>query len=197
VSKRVRRSAEDAKRSILDATERRLLEVGPAGLRIQEIAEDVGISHPAVLHHFGSREALVDAVVERALGGIEQELVNVLGEHASLAPKDALDRVFDMLGNRGHARLIAWLTLTGHAKTTKTTREAWAKIVDATHKLRKRVNARATRENTAFIVVLSALALFGDALSGDFAFANFGLDNAARARFRTWLGALLLDRLVR
>src|SRR5688572_5204467 len=67
--KRVRRTAGAAREAILDAAEKRLAEGGPAGLRIQEIARDVGISHPTLLHHFGSRAALVEAVVDRALEG--------------------------------------------------------------------------------------------------------------------------------
>jgi len=37
---------------------------------LQEIAADVGVSHSTILHHFGSREALVEAVVTRALDGL-------------------------------------------------------------------------------------------------------------------------------
>ena len=57
--KRVRRTAEEAKMMILDAAERRLRELGPAGIKLQELAADVGVSHPAILHHFGSRDRLV------------------------------------------------------------------------------------------------------------------------------------------
>ncbi|MDO9127858.1 MAG: helix-turn-helix domain-containing protein, partial [Parvibaculum sp.] len=64
--KRVRRTAEEARRLILDAAEERLAKQGPEGLRLQDIARDVGISHPAILHHFESREGLVRALIARA-----------------------------------------------------------------------------------------------------------------------------------
>jgi len=51
--KRVRRTKEEAQRVILDAAEERLANGGPEALRLQDIAADVGISHPAILHHFG------------------------------------------------------------------------------------------------------------------------------------------------
>ena len=54
--KRIRRTAEEARRLILDAAEKRLAQQGPEGLRLQDIARDIGISHPAILHHFESRE---------------------------------------------------------------------------------------------------------------------------------------------
>src|SRR5690606_21428412 len=63
--KRIRRPAEEARRLILDAAEVRLAAQGPEGIRLQDIARDVGISHPAILHHFESREGLVRALIAR------------------------------------------------------------------------------------------------------------------------------------
>ena len=65
---RTRRTADEARRLILDAAERQLAEVGPAGLRLQEVAKEVGVSHPTVLHHFGSREELVEYCLRRCRG---------------------------------------------------------------------------------------------------------------------------------
>src|SRR5262245_6032327 len=75
---RRRRTAEQAREEILDAAEKRLRDRGPDAIRLQEIAADVGISHPAVLHHFGSREGLVGAVTERAMNKLEHELLAVM-----------------------------------------------------------------------------------------------------------------------
>ena len=52
--RRVRRTAEAARAAILEAAEKRLAEAGPAGIRLQGVAADVGVSHPTVLHHFCS-----------------------------------------------------------------------------------------------------------------------------------------------
>ena len=60
---RRRRSAAETRDAILEAAERRLVDGGPEAIRLQEIAADAGISHPAILHHFGSREGLVEAMV--------------------------------------------------------------------------------------------------------------------------------------
>src|SRR5580692_6334801 len=73
----------DARERILEVAGRMLRDVGPDGLRLQEIAREVGVSHPAILHHFGSRAGLVHAVVERAVAGIEGDIV------ASLSMGDA------------------------------------------------------------------------------------------------------------
>src|SRR5580693_3024846 len=72
---RRRRTAEQARSAILDAAERRLVADGPGAIRLQEVAKDVGVSHPTVLHHFGSREGLVEAVVARALDSLHGGLL--------------------------------------------------------------------------------------------------------------------------
>src|SRR5580700_10941169 len=77
---RKRRTGEEARTAILDAAERLLVVAGPAGIRLQEVARDVGVSHPTVLHHFGSREGLIEAVVVRALDSLHAVLVAAVRE---------------------------------------------------------------------------------------------------------------------
>src|SRR5690242_16224301 len=96
---RRRRTGEEARSAILDAAERRLVASGPAGIRLQEVAADVGVSHPTVLHHFTSREGLVEAVVGRALDSLQAALLAAV----RTSPKgpdqvgELLDAVFDTL----------------------------------------------------------------------------------------------------
>src|SRR5688500_10622316 len=115
---RKRRTAEQARDEILDAAERRLRESGPDAIRLQEIAADVGISHPAVLHHCGSREGLVAAVTARAMSKLETDLLGVMLRGSETGeppdPVDVTERVADAMSEKGHARLIAWLALSGH-----------------------------------------------------------------------------------
>jgi AcrR family transcriptional regulator len=201
---RRRRSADEARREILDAAERRLQLSGPATIRLQDIAAEVGISHPAVLHHFGSREALVEAVVERAIHALERELIAMItvADGEWLDPATLLGRVADTLGARGQARLLAWLVLTGHRPFgSRESRQSWARIAESTHALRLRVAPRGGQpppyEDTLFTVILSCLALFGEALAGEAVFDNAGLanDSTARPRFRDWLGGVLLRHM--
>ena len=41
---------------------------GFAAARLQDVAEQVGLSHPTLLYHFGSKEGLYVAVIEAAVG---------------------------------------------------------------------------------------------------------------------------------
>ncbi|WP_394827789.1 TetR/AcrR family transcriptional regulator [Pendulispora albinea] len=201
---RHRRSADEARQRILDAAERRLRETGPGSIRLQEVASDVGISHPAVLHHFGSREGLVRAVVERALERLQADLVADLAAAAEGRPLDGaalFERVFETFEERGHGRLVAWLLLSGYDPfDSDLAREGWAKIAETTHALRVRRRAggeKPSYKDTRFTIVLSALALFGEAIAGDSTFGMAGFEANARTgrTFRKWFATLLARHL--
>ncbi|MDO4665368.1 MAG: TetR/AcrR family transcriptional regulator [Actinomycetaceae bacterium] len=51
--------------SILDATVELLMQFGYCGISIRDVARRVGISHPGVIYHFPSKEALLMAVIDR------------------------------------------------------------------------------------------------------------------------------------
>jgi AcrR family transcriptional regulator len=169
------------------------------GLRLQDIAADVGISHPAVLHHFGSREALVHAVIQRAILSLQEDLVRSLSETQQGEVPDSaalFEHVFETLADRGHARLMAWLLLTGYDPFNEKARANWAQIGQVAHGLRlQRLKGKRKPafEDTMFAIVLSALALFGQAIAGPSTFRVAGLDAdpTAPKRFREWFAALL------
>jgi AcrR family transcriptional regulator len=192
--KRVRKSAEDARRDILDAAERHLSRVGPGGIRLQEIAREVGISHPAILHHFGSREDLLKEVVRRAVAKLESELVRVIAESRAEDGPPALatiEQAFHVLVEEGYARVVAWLLLSGHAT------EPAARIrliAEAAHTRRKVADPDADPEDTLFRTLLVALALFGEAVAGPAMRKSAGLDGdpGAPGRFRKWLAELVI-----
>jgi hypothetical protein len=96
---------------------------------------------------------------------------------------------------------MAWLLLSGQeAIDVPAARASWRAIIDATHAMRpKGGTGAAAREDTAFAVMLAALATFGQAIAGDAVLAMAGLsrDAATPAHFRRWLAALLADHLER
>jgi AcrR family transcriptional regulator len=189
-----------AREVILDATEKRLIVAGPAGIRLQEVAADAGVSHPTVLHHFGSREQLVRAVVLRSIRSISADLVEAIsrstGDGADL--EAVVEGVATVFEQTGHARVVTWLALEGQSID-----EAEARVrdvVDATHALRRKRNRRGagpTREDTARTVVLAALALIGGAVLGPALMQNAGLGPWPRSgvAFRKWLTRLLVAHL--
>ncbi len=62
---------------ILNAAEARLLVGGPAGLVLDAVALDAGISKGGLLHHFPSKEALVGGLCDRMLERFEDEMASL------------------------------------------------------------------------------------------------------------------------
>lgn len=198
---RVRRSAEDARTAILDATERMLVAGGPAGIRLQDVAAEVGVSHPTVLHHFGSRERLVDAVVKRRVHAMKQEvLLALVGAEQGERPVRALfERLHEIMGPGGHARVVAWLALEGRMPGAEP--ESLLPLAQVTHaaRLARREPGapEPSLEDTYFTVLLAAFALFGEAIVGPI-FRGEALDapdEAISKRFRAWLATHVLETL--
>src|SRR5256886_9207655 len=105
--KRLRRTPEEARRLILETAQALIARAGPEGLRLQEIAAAAGISHPLILHHFGSREGLVRALVQQAVAELRDKLVAAMGS-AEYSLEQELDQVFDAYRD-GLAQRLAWL----------------------------------------------------------------------------------------
>jgi AcrR family transcriptional regulator len=192
-------SAEEARERILHAAERKLASVGPEGLRLTELAAELGISHPAILHHFGSREELVAAVVARAFQHSNQRLEQAIAGRAH-GYEAMLDMVAEFYGKDGNARLLAWLLLTGRTGG-RTARgggdRALQRMIELAHAHRTRAcgDRQIDYEDTKFRTELTALALLGDAIFGDLIRRSAGdAGGASSAReFRRRLAKLLAD----
>jgi AcrR family transcriptional regulator len=206
---RRRRTAEEARRAILEAAQKRLAECGPEEIRLQDIASDLGISHPAILHHFGSRETLLLELSRHALRSLNADLVSVLADSSQEDVKGWLDRVFETLRDRGHARLLAWSLLTGRLGRADGASEGEAddrllfELAEAVHarrgELARRVGAaEPSLEDSVFAVQLVAAALLGDALMGPLLRRSAGLatDDGSNERFRLWLGRQVMELLI-
>src|ERR1700731_2817807 len=106
-ARRPRRTPEEARRLILSAAQELLADTGPKGLRLQEIAAAAGVSHPLILHHFGSREGLVRALTQGAAGELRDKLVAAMAT-SDYSVEEQLDRVFNAFRD-GLAQRLAWL----------------------------------------------------------------------------------------
>jgi AcrR family transcriptional regulator len=200
---RKRRTADEARAAILDAAERRLAASGPAAIRLQEVAADVGVSHPTVLHHFGSREALVEAVVARALDSLHAELVAAVQSSSGHEDEDRLtsllDAVFETLVVRGHGRTYLWLMLSGYAPADDLRVRSLAEVAHASRcaKMASEGKKKAPPfEDTYFTVLLPALAMLSLSVRG--AVDKHTRDDALGPRaFRRWLAKLMHEHFER
>ncbi len=192
--RRRRRTAADAKQRILDAAQKRLAEGGPEAIRLQDLARDLGISHPTILHHFGSREGLMQAVEAQALKRLQADLL------APPSRGDALERVYRTLGDEGTARLLAWLVLqragSGVGPSDGQEGRMLRTLAHALHEERLAAGTHPPLEESIFETRLVAAAMFGEALLGPLLSWSAGLedDPTVPQRFRLWLTDLLMQR---
>jgi AcrR family transcriptional regulator len=205
MSRRVRRTAEEARRVILAAAEQRLREGGPEAIRLQELAGDIGVSHPAILHHFGSRDALLEALGTRVLDRLEAELLAAFSADGGADEEEAVSamiHVFEALSDSGFARLLAWRALSRPGPEARSpSAAALEKVTRAVHRrrselARERGDAAPTREDTDFVVRSAAAVALGDGLFGPVLDANLGRPGdpaRRRERFRAWFGQLLAN----
>ena len=171
--KRIRRTAEEARRVILDAAEKRLAENGPEGIRLQDIANDVGISHPTILHHFENRDGLVLALARRGAEQLSASLMTAFSspEGAGRDMHAIMDRVYEVLAERGHSRLGGGMVLGGSWRDDPGRGGFLEELIDVIHRLRE-TEAKGvsdpppSRDETEFLVMLGAIAALGDGLFG-------------------------------
>jgi len=164
-------------------------------VRLQNIAGDLGVTHPTILHHFGSRQGLVDALEEEAFLRLQQDL---LADPNAFQGDTALARALETLADEGQARLLAWRVLREPDRRVPEDERLLRHLADAYHqareeRARERGEALPTYEDTAFWVRLCALAMFGEALIGTQVTesAELGPPEDVAQRFRQWLGDLL------
>jgi AcrR family transcriptional regulator len=194
---RKRRTAEEARSAILDVAEKMLVAAGPAGIRLQEVAADVGVSHPTVLHHFGSREGLIQAVVARALDSLHAGLLEAVQAKKGPDQVEALlDRVAYTMVNGGHARTFLWLALSGYQPSMEELRVR--SLAEAVHEMRRGLWKEDGRrvppfEDTYFTVLLPALALLSMSALGVHQADEDG--PCGSRRFRAWLAKLIHQHL--
>ena len=170
---RRRRDPEEAKALILDATIEEISRAGVQGLRIKEVASRAGLSHPLLMHYFGTKADLLDAAIERELGRTGTELVGLLqdaiarsqesGEKRFLRPHDLM-RVVRPAFQR-NARLFGWLLLEG--RFSEVAAPQVRRVAEVLHQLQLTDRPWTTFEHALHGLTMGAAALIVDALDPD------------------------------
>src|ERR1051325_10851408 len=63
---------------ILDAAERRIAQQGVAATSLRQIIADAGVNLASVHYHFGSKEEMLDALIVRKAGPVNEERLAML-----------------------------------------------------------------------------------------------------------------------
>ena len=204
MSRRVRRTPDVAQRLILDAAEKSLVEGGPAAVRVQVIARQLGISDAAIHHHFGSRQGLLEALLRRAGRGLRDAIGEILDNWDG--DPSGLRRVADLIAatyaDGGYARLALWLTINDWRGSSRGS-GMFDPLVDAVHAARLQAARlhgapRPRREDSAYGVTLLNMAFVAEPLVGEAFLRAVDIvpDNESRARFHRWLVRQLVAMLL-
>jgi len=197
--KRRRRSPEEARAEILAVAARQLAAGGPAAIRLQAIADELGVTHPAILRHFHSRDELMEALLRHAGREMRAALAAAVDRAAAGTALDAeaffaaLDRIYR---EEGYARLSAWLLLHGFQNRGS---GMYREAAESLHRARS-AGARPRRpplDDTLFAVVLLNLVAWSEALVGG-AFrraVDLPADADTARRFRAWVVELVARHL--
>jgi AcrR family transcriptional regulator len=190
--KRIRRTPEEARALILEAAEGTIAKTGPSGLRLQDVAKAAGVSHPTILHHFGSREGLVKALNLRTLEDLKAVLVTSMKADTSNG-EDGIARTFAAYRG-GLAERMVWL-MQSEAAPPPGGMTIFEGVVAALHEVRTsfaRPDNPPDIADTRAVVHLTTVAALGDALMGARLRQCAGAaERAQGAAFEKWFSALV------
>ncbi len=81
----------DTKQKILDVTERLIAEQGYAATSMRQIMRESGVNLASIHYHFGSKEALLDQLVMRKAGPVNEKRVALLNHYVVEAGGGAVE----------------------------------------------------------------------------------------------------------
>jgi AcrR family transcriptional regulator len=132
------RKGERTRARILDAAEALFAERGYDGTTLRDVAARVGLRIPSLYNHFGSKDALYEAVLERNLGPLLRLLASyVERQRVPTAPDDELlAAILQTLAERpALPRLVQHETLSGGQRLTPMLRDHLAPILAHGHEM--------------------------------------------------------------
>ena len=178
---RKRRTPEQARREIMEAAKEVLLSQGPDALKISNIAKQAGISHPLILHHFGSTDGLILELQNEIARNIREQLLHTF---QNISIEQGLTQVLSNLSSPSHARLMAWLIARGHSPFPPEEEKGLQRIRDVLHEKTGR-----PKKELNHLILIILFAMYGEGLFGQDLRIRLGIEapNNEQEEFQTWL----------
>lgn len=164
---RRRRSADEARKEALASARKLLIERGPGAVTLQAVADDIGMTHTNLLHHFGSAGELQSELMSAMVRDLAAALMDAVAHLKSdaAAPRALVDIVFDAFDKGGAGTLAAWISLSGYIEYLEPVRSAVTELVKAIEE--KFVNEKGDPHlGVTSAVLFIALMAFGDSVIG-------------------------------
>lgn len=165
--RRRRRTPEEARVEVLACARARLLARGPDSVTLKGVADDLGMTHANLIHHFGSAEGLQSALMGYMVADLSNALDTAIARLRTDegAPLELINAVFDAFAEGGAGKLAAWIVLKGDLTHLEPVRAAVNGLVHAIQdKLGDPSNPSQNQLSAAVLFI--ALSAFGEALIG-------------------------------
>jgi AcrR family transcriptional regulator len=162
----------------LEAARDLLLQFGPEAITLPAVANQLGMTHGNLTHHFGSvgalHSALVDQMASALATSVNDAVLQLRAE--AVAPIQVVDALFHAFAKDGAGRLISWLAATGNMEALQPLFVSVSNLVrELSHSAPNRGadQERSVKQN-ALLLLATAL---GNALIGDRLHHAVGLPN--------------------
>jgi AcrR family transcriptional regulator len=180
---RRRRSPEEARDEALASARKLLIRHGPGAVTLVAVADDIGMTHGNLIHHFGSAAELQSAL----MGAMVRDLAEAIGTAVahvrsdSTAPRALTDIVFDAFDEGGAGMLAAWIALSNKHAHLEPVRAAVGDLVRAIDERSTSAGAPRPRHIQSAILFIT-LCAFGDAVIGPHLHRMLGRDSESVRR---------------
>lgn len=165
---RRRRSAGEARSEAVASARKLLIERGPGAVTLKAVADDLGMTHTNLLHHFGTagelQSELMSAMVRDLAAALRDAVAHLRSDAA--APRALVDMVFDAFDKGGAGTLAAWISLSGNLKYLEPVRVAVAELVVAIEE-KFALEKGDPHMGVTSAVLFIALMAFGDSVIGE------------------------------
>lgn len=167
--RRRKRTPDVAREEALAAARALLIEGGPDAVTLKAVGARIGMTHPNLIHHFGSAGQLQVAL----MGAMVRDLTDALGDAVAYlrtddaAPRLLVDKVFDAFDEGGAGVLAAWIALRGDMSHLEPIREAVGELVTAVEEKFPQDDPSLAHRRITSAVLFLALCAFGDAVIGE------------------------------
>jgi AcrR family transcriptional regulator len=165
---RRRRSADEARNEALASARKLLMTHGPTAVTLKAVADDLGMTHTNVLHHFGTAGELQSELMSAMVRDLAAALMDVVAHLRSdaAAPRALVDMVFDAFDKGGAGTLAAWISLSGNLRYLEPVRIAVAQLVRAIEE-KFALEKGDPHMGVTSAVLFLALMAFGDSVIGE------------------------------
>lgn len=167
-SPRRRRSADEAREQAIASARKLLIERGPYAVTLKAVADELGMSHTNILHHFGSAGELQSELMSAMVHDLEVALMGAVAHLRSDvgAPRVVVDMVFDAFDKGGAGRLAAWIALSDNLSLLEPVRDAVIELVRALQE-KFALEKGDPQLGVTSAVLFIALVAFGDSVIGE------------------------------